>query len=784
MRALRQEQLTFGYEFGPYLVDPGKYILSREGVTVPLSLKAFEILLLLIEKRGQVVEKDEILRRVWPDTVVEENNLARHISALRKALDEQPNEHQYILTVPGRGYRFIAGVRELEDVVDKPIDPPLVVPSNPTTNGYPKEVIALPKPTPPLTPASRFSLRFILPVLGISIAGVAAILFFVSVFRQTAPAPKTQRKLWQLTFDPGLESEPAWSPDGRMIAYSSDRGGNFDLYVQPVGEGDPVRVTNSAAHDWQPDWAPEGNRLVFRSERDGGGLFIIPILGGSERKISSFGYRPHWSRDGTQILFTSTLVAVSEIPKVYIVGLDGKPPQEVLTNFLPQFRAVRVAWGPDGNRLSVWGNHETAGWSFWTVPIDGKPAVKSELNASVQQQLKDADVEFVAFQWSPTRNAIYFEGVTRKVRNLWKVSVDPQSLEWIDGPERLTTGVGLDTNLSVSQDGKRLAYTARMEQTRIWSMPFDERRGRIKGPGQPVTAAGISSGFPDLSPDGQRLVYIAVRGEKEELWEKSLKDGRETLLIAGDDFLRGGPRWSPDGSSLTYYRDRAPTTDRAHPDRTLVLLSTSGGKDGKDAAGERTITGLGTRNETPWDWSADGKWILAGTDRQTHERMLLGLFPIAAQPHAESQMQVVTAHPGQNIYQARFSPDHQWISFLAAKAMEAGSSTIYVIPAAGGEWRRITEGKFFDDKPRWSPDGRRIYFISNRTGFFNVWCIAFDPASGQAIDEPYRVTSFESPTRMILPYVKVMEMALSHDRLILPIMEVSGEIWILESVDH
>ena len=114
MSAAKQEQTTRFYEFGPFRVDTVKYVLTRDGEVVQLNLKAFEILLALIENRGQVLEKNELLQRVWPDTVVEENNLARNISALRKALDEQPNEHQYILTVPGRGYRFVASVREVD----------------------------------------------------------------------------------------------------------------------------------------------------------------------------------------------------------------------------------------------------------------------------------------------------------------------------------------------------------------------------------------------------------------------------------------------------------------------------------------------------------------------------------------------------------------------------------------------------------------------------------------------------------------------------------------------
>src|SRR5215475_3934459 len=114
MSAVKQERTMRFYEFGPFRVDTVKYVLTRDGEVAPLNLKAFEILLALIENRGQVLEKNELLQRVWPDTVVEENNLARNISALRKALDEHPNEHQYILTVPGRGYRFVASVREVD----------------------------------------------------------------------------------------------------------------------------------------------------------------------------------------------------------------------------------------------------------------------------------------------------------------------------------------------------------------------------------------------------------------------------------------------------------------------------------------------------------------------------------------------------------------------------------------------------------------------------------------------------------------------------------------------
>ena len=129
-----------------------------------------------------------------------------------------------------------------------------------------------------------------------------------SLARSTAPV---QRTLTRLTFGPGLQTDVTWSPDGRFIAYASDKAGNFDIWVQPVGGGDPVQVTRSPAQDTQPDWSPDGSTLVFRSERDGGGLFLVPALGGVERQLTSFGSYPSWSPNGSEILFADVLIWVS-----------------------------------------------------------------------------------------------------------------------------------------------------------------------------------------------------------------------------------------------------------------------------------------------------------------------------------------------------------------------------------------------------------------------------------------------------------------------------------------
>src|SRR6185369_2835452 len=106
------------YEFGPFRIDMERYLLLRAGEPISLSPKVFETLLFLVQNRGRIGKKDEIISNVWPDTFVEESNLAQNVFLLRKALGEEKNEHRYIVTIPGVGYRFVAHVTELEATGD------------------------------------------------------------------------------------------------------------------------------------------------------------------------------------------------------------------------------------------------------------------------------------------------------------------------------------------------------------------------------------------------------------------------------------------------------------------------------------------------------------------------------------------------------------------------------------------------------------------------------------------------------------------------------------------
>jgi TolB-like protein/DNA-binding winged helix-turn-helix (wHTH) protein/Flp pilus assembly protein TadD len=114
-------QIKHFYEYGPFRLDPVKRILLKDGAPVSLTPKVFDTLVFFVQNNGRLLEKDELMRTLWPDSFVEETNLAVNISILRKALGESPNEHRYIVTIPGRGYRFVADVREVRDEIVEPV---------------------------------------------------------------------------------------------------------------------------------------------------------------------------------------------------------------------------------------------------------------------------------------------------------------------------------------------------------------------------------------------------------------------------------------------------------------------------------------------------------------------------------------------------------------------------------------------------------------------------------------------------------------------------------------
>jgi len=208
-----------------------------------------------------------------------------------------------------------------------------------------------------------------------------------------------------------------------------------------------------------------------------------------------------------------------------------------------------------------------------------------------------------------------------------------------------------------------------------------------------------------------------------------------------------------------------------------------------------------TQTDIVYDWSPDGKTVLMtrvipveGARNPRYQP--IGAFdvaawtvPVGSAPHAEVGEKRITSDPLYEIYQERFSPDGQWIVFEAVKKnsegpAEEGLSSLYVMRATGGAWIALVNEKAWADKPRWSPDGRTIYFLSNRGSFFNVWAIRFDPGSGQPKGEAFPVTTLRSPSLAVPAHIEADEISLSDKALVLTLEQVTGGIWVLDNVDR
>src|SRR5215831_20158439 len=251
-------------EFGPFRLDSAERLLLRDGSPVSLTPKAFETLVALIERRGRLVEKEELLEILWPDSFVEEHNLANNISTLRKALGEVKNTVQYIETVPKRGYRFVAAVTEIRDEDNAPTPgaaqmlasrafgddsngqaaedsaPPPGVLTQPALVAAPGSIPETRRPYLQWHPKHLIGAGALLLAIGASLS--------VYLSRRTIEPSPEPMNIVPFTSFPGEEYMPCFSPDGNLIAFNwnGEKGGREEdssIYVKQIGSEKALRLT-------------------------------------------------------------------------------------------------------------------------------------------------------------------------------------------------------------------------------------------------------------------------------------------------------------------------------------------------------------------------------------------------------------------------------------------------------------------------------------------------------------------------------------------------------------
>ncbi len=292
------------YQFGPFRLNLSEHTLLRDGQPVPITPKIFDVLGVLVRHSGHLVDKETLLREVWPGSFVEEGALNRSVSVLRKALGDSSSGQKYIETVPKRGYRFVAPVSESPDDRSGSV-------VQPHSRGVPD---AEANDTHSVDLAQARTTRPRISQRAVAIAGVLLLLIVatLSFAIRGLGEPKMSASLTtipahrQVTFT-GKSGTPTISPDGRRIAYVSDEDPEKKLIVQELAGGQPLEIF-SAPEVGHVRWSPDGSELMMWARGSGkAGVYIMPQLGGTPRLVAPGQYMACWAPDGSTIAVGSYL---------------------------------------------------------------------------------------------------------------------------------------------------------------------------------------------------------------------------------------------------------------------------------------------------------------------------------------------------------------------------------------------------------------------------------------------------------------------------------------------
>jgi Tol biopolymer transport system component/DNA-binding winged helix-turn-helix (wHTH) protein len=735
------------FEFGPYRLDTRERLLRRGAEVIPLTPKAFDTLALLVARAGHLVTKEALVQELWPNAHVEENNLAQYISLLRRTLKDEANGAAYIETLPRVGYRFVAEVRELK-----------------------KGTEALPESAPPLTAQPR-RVRWLwaLPLL-------AALLIAAPLVRRWIASSATSNvagaNLVRLTSLSGLTMTPALSADRTLLAYASDVGteSSLNIWVQRVGSTEAMRITHGIADDYAPSFSPDGREIVFRSERDGGGVYRVPTQGGDATRVAPLGRRPRFSPDGEWIAYwigtdafgvNQTNFPVPGTATIYIAPSKGGSPQQLRPDFAA---ASYPVWAPDSKHILFLGNRDaqvlvepsdnfqpgSASVDWWVTPIDCGPAVATHANAALRA-LGLSSVSQPPEVWTDDDSGVVMSAALDATQNLWVVPISSGTWNVSGAPNRLTFGTTIDAQPSVAGD-HHIAFASLTGNLDVWSMPIDANRAKPSGSPQRLTADAFEHSYPTVSADGAELAYSSRRSGTRDIWVKDLRTGKKSV-VSTPPWSAFGPVFSADGAMLAY-------RVQEKKDSVLELVSLASG------AHERL-----TECAASGGWSSDGQSILC---------LGSGSIPrISVFDLKSKRIAGLLNHSTWSLWNPRFSPDDRWISF---NATTPGKSRIFVAPfrrtglIPESEWIAITDS-MLDDKPRWSPDGNTIYFISERDGFRCIWAQRLDDSKhpvGEAIPVFH---AHEARRSMLNVQIGALDISVARDKIIFNMQERAGNIW-------
>ncbi|MDQ3749987.1 MAG: winged helix-turn-helix domain-containing protein [Acidobacteriota bacterium] len=711
------ENKRFVYEFGKFVLDPQEKTLFAEGIPVHLPAKEFETLLLLVENNGKALSKDEMMRAVWQDAFVEETNLAKQISRLRKLLNA--SGEKLIETLPKHGYRFSADVRRTIQVAEEP-----VIIEKRTVKRLTVRVENEFEDEPPLAlppKRKRFSRLAAAAILGLIVLSASVLVWFWHSQKQIVKpddggivfltdashedsgahwvgenqiyfsrhVSNTRSETWRMNAD-GTNQHRAhteiknlhhgrWSPDGKKVIFRKENDKN--IYLADANGANEIVLPFVVG---MSDWSPDGSQFAYQAKNEHGThqifLYTLETAQNVNLTNSNFGNAdPSFSPDGKQIAFVSWRDGNAEI---YVMNVDGSNARR-LTNH-PAFDNF-PSFAHDGTAIAFQSNRENERTEIYLQNLEGDlPPVKIASH--------NGETGISPRCWSADGTQILLWTNQNGKGQIVLSNVEPYPARLVLSDEKA------DLNFPrLAPDGKQILYEARLaDRSIVLRLTNSETKKQ-------TTLLKTTPDYPPdyllspaWSPDATRIAFVDKAGGNSEIFIINT-DGTGLKNLTNDPLPDSNPVFSPDGSEIIFTRNFYGTA-------RLYRMNLDGGS-------QRRVTEKGGYDMGA-AFSPDGSTLAFSGDRQTADSRGLDIFLLDFNNPANEKR--LTARRFHESFPA-FSPDGKRIAFVSGAD---GNAEIYLMNSDGAGLLRLTRSKAEESAPQFSRDGKNLIFASNRNGKF------------------------------------------------------------------
>ena len=666
-----------GFRFAEFSVNVAERRLLRRGKCIPLTPKVFDTLLLLVENAGHLVEKEAFLKRLWPDSFVEESSVAQSVSLLRKALGDDGNGSKFIETVPKRGYRFVAAVLELAEKIDTG-NSREARQGIPLAGAQPKRE---PQPThvqlgpEPKWRSKRTATRWVgtTAYAGLVVVVVVVAVWLLLFWERPLPVPgvvgttrltNDGRPKWQ-----GYEG-PVLLTDGSRIYFVEaleKRQTHFTVAQIPVSGGETILIPSPFSRPQILDFARTHSSFLLvnwsgRAELEAE-LWTFPLLGGGSARLGDLMVSDaSWSPTGDEIVY-------SRESSLYLASADGRDSHKLVT--VPG-RPGAPHWSPDGKTLRFTvADPGTRSTSLWEVSADG--AHLQPLLSGWNKPSREC-----CGVWTGDGRYFIFQSLRNNRWEIWAIREKQSRFhKWRAEPVQLTAGPMDFYAPAPSLDGKKLYVVGALKRGEL--MRYDGASRKFVPYFSGFSAEGL-----DFSADGIWVTYTLY--PEGTLW-RSKMDGSERQQLTFAPIRAFLPRWSPNGKEIAFM-GAAP----GKPWR-IFKISAEGGLPEELLPGQV--------NEFDPTWSPDGKQLAFGSPVWNIESA--NARPIAIYL-LDLGMREASKIPGsEGLFSPRWSPDGKHLA-----AVSSDSERLVLFDFAIRKWAELASGGV--TFPRWSRDSKYIYW--------------------------------------------------------------------------